>query len=153
MRFTAKRAEMDYCRVVGPRGLCRPLDERKGSQQTLRLLHPVRVARKQGMSLFLVIRGVAFWDGPRRSWGPGFCRAGARTPDPPIDPQISGICQPGPDPPDPPQRAGQVQEAPGPWNLPGWGLRPPHGTDQKHINGRGFGILLCCLSARGQRGQ
>ena len=48
VRFTAKRAEMDYCRVVGPRGLCRPLDERKGSQQTLRLSHPVRVARKQG---------------------------------------------------------------------------------------------------------
>ena len=47
VRFTAKQAEMDYCRVVGPRGLCRPLDERQGSQQTLRLSHPVRVARKQ----------------------------------------------------------------------------------------------------------
>ena len=47
LRFTAKRAEMDYCRVVGPCGLCRPLDDRKGSQQTLRLSHLARVARKQ----------------------------------------------------------------------------------------------------------
>ena len=30
----------DYCRVVGPRGLCRPLDGRKGSRQLLRLSHP-----------------------------------------------------------------------------------------------------------------
>ena len=50
VRFTATRNEMHYCRVVGPRGLCRPLLS-KGSQQTIRLSHPVRVLEsraKQG---------------------------------------------------------------------------------------------------------
>ena len=29
VRFTATRTEMEDCRVVGPRGLCRPLDEKQ----------------------------------------------------------------------------------------------------------------------------
>ena len=38
-------AEMDWHRVVGPRGLCRPLDESKGFQQTTCPSRPVRAAR------------------------------------------------------------------------------------------------------------
>ena len=43
-----------------------------------------------------------------------------------------------------------------PWNLPGWGPRPlkvPAQTPQKthkHPNDEGFGVLLYCLTARGQ---
>ena len=87
----------------------------KGSQQALRLSHPVRVARnfsRKGWWLF-------FKDGSGQGQGragPGQAGQGQ-----------AGICQPG---------------APNFLGVP----QTPR-TDQHHVNGQGFGVLLYCLTA------
>ena len=65
VRFTATRTEMHYCRVVGPRGLCRPLDEKQGFG---------RQGRQGAGSFFLEIREVARSDRPRRPRVPEICQ-------------------------------------------------------------------------------
>ena len=110
---------MDYCRVVGPRGLC---TRSKGSQQTLRLSHPLRVARKPANPPRSL--GVAPSDRPRRLRVPGICQPGA--PRPLIGtlqtPKTAkNVCWRG-------RPLGPAQEAPGPWILPAWGPRPPWGV-------------------------
>ena len=77
----------------------------KGSQQTLRLSHPVRVARK-----------------PAKNDFSGF-RAGDRAGWPRTRPEGAGAGNLA-------GSLGQAQKASGPWNLPGWGPRPPGGTPQ-----------------------
>ena len=43
-------AEMDYCRVVGPRGLCRPLDEKQGFPTNTSPLAPCQGCSKAWQS-------------------------------------------------------------------------------------------------------
>ena len=115
VRFTVKRSWI----IVGLWVLaaCAGRSTRsKGSQQTLRLSHPVRVARKPakndfsetgqvGLGPAQKVRGLGTWRG---------------------------------------RLFGQAQKASGPWNLPGWGLtRPPKlpkmfvlATFREHWRGR-----------------
>ena len=122
--------------------------------------------------LFVEIGGVAPVAPAQEARVPGFCQPGA--PDGPVP----GFCQPGtPDPPGGypphPQKCqncvfwpvfeknwqGRPSDRPRkPRVLESASLNPqtpPGGTPQtgqtkKHLNGRGFGVLLYCLTARGQ---
>ena len=101
-------AEVDYCRVVGPRGLCRPLDEKQGLPTNISPFAPARFARKQGKGRPGPAGGVAPSDPPRK------LRLLAEALE--VEDQEGGNWQGRP--------IGQAQEAPGPWNLPApwvWG--------------------------------
>ena len=122
-------AEMDSCRVVGPRGLCRPLDEKQGSPTNT---SPVRVARKQSTKQDdFLRRGGGFL--PRRIWA-GAGQAGQHSRPATLFCGVAPVLRA-------PGRAGRPlalgQEAPRPWNLPGWGPRPPLGRP-KNPNGAGL---------------
>ena len=114
----------------------------KGSQQTLRLSHPVRVARKQGKGRLFAFQGRLVGGrgklvGQAQEAPPGAPDPAIREnwrgrpfSDPPRRPRVPGFCQPGaPDPP-----AGTPQ------------------TPQTHPKNQSeeFGVLLYCLTARGQ---
>ena len=62
-------AEMDYCRVVGPRGLCRPLDEKQGFPTNTSPLAPCQGCSKAEQSR-TTFREEAGGPLPRRTWGP-----------------------------------------------------------------------------------
>ena len=113
----------------------------KGSQQTLRLSHPVRVARKQS-------KAGRF---SRRGWWP-FAQAHLSG-----EGQGTGTRRP----PKPPGSFWRLMGPPprtGPGSCQPWGPRPfggspqtPPSTDQNDINSEGFGVLLYCRTARGQQ--
>ena len=114
---------MDSCRVVGPRGLCLPLDEKQA-----------RVC-KAGRRVFFEGRGFLFGrDRAVRAGRAGQDRVG----------QAGQMCQDGQG------RVGKVlgpaQMGPGPWNLPAWGPRPAWGystaprSDKNDANNEGFGV-------------
>ena len=96
----------------------------KGSQQTLRLSHPVRVARKQSKAC----------GRNRLNWRGRPLRPAQKAPKLGPAKTAPGICQAGA--PDPPKSTPQT--------LPGQ-------TQKNNIGFNGFGVLLYCLTARGQR--
>ena len=124
MRFTATRTEMENCRVVGPRGLCRPLDEKQG--------FPTNKCSKAGQAgrLFAFQGSLPAW-GPRPPGGPQDGQAGQKLKDPEIRGRLLG-----------PNQAG----APGPLGVP----QTPSGHTQKNNitpHGREFGVHLYCRTA------
>ena len=144
---------MDWCRVVGPRGLCRPLDEKQVSNKQPGPSRPVRASRRANTGQGRAGQGRAgpavqgraragqgrAGPGPGQGQGrPGQARAGGSKGS------FSG--RPGQG------RAGQGRAATRP---PGqgragqgngsrpWGVPPQTpNTDQKHANGSGFGVLI-----------
>ena len=102
---------MDYCRVVGPRGLCRPLDKKQGLPTNTSPLAPCEGCSKPGKERLFAFQGqetgqgrqvggVACSDPPRRSLQIVLKRlwpliGGVAPSDRPRRPWVPGICQPG----------------------------------------------------------
>ena len=122
VRFTVNGAEMDYCRVVGPRGLCRPLDEKQGLPTNTSPLAPCKGCSKAGKNNFSRLR--QGWRGRPPRPVSGICQVGGQRIAAPSDrPRRSGA----PDPPAGTPRPPKLPRPLGPWILPGWGPRPPWG--------------------------
>ena len=137
---------MDYCRVVGPRGLCRPLDKKQGLPTNTSPLAPCEGCSKAGKE-----RLFAFQD---QETGQGRQVGGVACSDPPRRPRVAslgprplllkrlGNCDPllaGSPPRTGPGNPGSLESASlGPQNL--WGYHPDRKTAENvcfgHFSGK-----------------
>ena len=136
---------MDWCRVVGPRGLCRPLDENKQPGPS----HPVRATRRANTGQGAGGRGQGAGGrgqgagGRGRGAGGRGQGAGGRGQGAGGRGQGAGGRGQG--------RAGAAQgsaERAGGGGLAGRAGAGRAGQSTDDINGGGFGVLLYCLTAK-----
>ena len=74
---------MDYCRVVGPRGLCRPLDKKQGLPTNTSPLAPCEGCSKAGKERLFAFQG--------QETGQGRQVGGVACSDPPRRPRVASL--------------------------------------------------------------